>query len=321
MITERWEIIMRRKVIIDTDPGIDDAVAIGLALFDETIEIVLMTTVSGNVSLAHTTNNILKLQRFWNKKIPVAMGAEQPILREAINASEVHGESGMDGYDFPEANHDLLLENNAVEAMYQALVASQEKLTIVAIGPLTNIGLLLRLHPTIVNKIEELIIMGGAINRGNVGVYSEFNIASDPEAARIVFTSTVPKVLVPLEIGHQSRIMPKESLLLKEMNQTGEMIHGLFQRYRGGSFETGIEMYDVCAIAYLLQREMFEVTSCFVGIEVAGTYTSGATIVDLANVLDAPSNCKVCVTINQNRFKEWFFAAVNRCSTSSESTH
>lgn len=122
-----------RRMIIDTDPGIDDAVAIAAALFDERLNIKLFTTVSGNVSVDKVTKNLLKLLAFWNKDVPVAIGSDRPLLREAINASDIHGSTGMDGYDFPEAKYDVLTKNHAVIEMYKVLMESKEKTTIVGI--------------------------------------------------------------------------------------------------------------------------------------------------------------------------------------------
>lgn len=303
----------KRPIIIDTDPGIDDAVALGIALFARELDVKLITTVSGNVGIEHVTNNALKLLTFWTLSTPVAKGAARPLLREVRDASEVHGVTGMEGYEFPEPNRGNLLNITAVQAMYQTLKESEEKITIVAIGPLTNVALLLREYPEIKEKIAEIVLMGGALGRGNFGVLSEFNIAVDPEAAKIVFESGLAIAMTPLDVGLKALVYPQDSEEIKQMNQTGDMMYSLFKKYRGGSFNTGLKMYDSCAIAYLLKPEMFTVQNVFVAVETKGEYTSGATVIDLKDSLGKAANCKVCVDIDEELFKAWFLAALKRC--------
>ncbi|WP_347252961.1 ribonucleoside hydrolase RihC [Leminorella grimontii] len=303
----------KRPIIIDTDPGIDDAVALGIALFARELDVKLITTVSGNVGIEHVTNNALKLLTFWTLSTPVAKGAARPLLREVRDASEVHGVTGMEGYEFPEPNRGNLLNITAVQAMYQTLKESEEKITIVAIGPLTNVALLLREYPEIKGKIGEIVLMGGALGRGNFGVLSEFNIAVDPEAAKIVFESGLAIAMTPLDVGLKALVYPQDSEEIKQMNQTGDMMYSLFKKYRGGSFNTGLKMYDSCAIAYLLKPEMFTVQNVFVAVETKGEYTSGATVIDLKASLGKAANCKVCVDIDEELFKAWFLAALKRC--------
>lgn len=304
----------KRKVIIDTDPGIDDAVALAIALHSEELDVKLITTVAGNVSIEHVTNNALKLLTFWDKKIPVAMGAHTPLVRNFVDASNVHGLSGMDGYDFGEPNRDNLLTIPAIEAIYQTLEQSEELVTLVGIGPLTNFALLLRVYPDCVNFIDEIVIMGGSASRGNKGVMSEFNIATDPEAAKIVFDSGVKITMAGLDVGWKALVYPEDSLKIKEMNITGEMIYQLFQKYRGGSLKTGLKMYDACAIAYLLKPEMYEMVTTTVDVELAGELTSGVTLVDLKGYLKKPHNADVCLDINQPMFKEWLLQALEKCN-------
>ena len=304
---------MNKAVIIDTDPGIDDAVALGIGLFSDQLDVKLITTVAGNVGIKYVTENMLKLLTFWNLKIPVAQGAAGPLLREVKDASDVHGVTGMAGYEFPTPNRSCLLEESAVEAMHRTLMASAEKMTIIAIGPLTNIALLLKTHPEVKERIEELVLMGGALGRGNFGILSEFNIAIDPEAAKIVFESGLSLAVAPLDVGLKALVYPEDSEKIKDMNQTGDMMYHLFKKYRGGSFGTGLKMYDSCALAYVLCPEMFEIKETFVAVETKVEYTSGATIIDLNNKLGKEKNCRVCVDVDENKFKEWFLHAISQC--------
>lgn len=191
----------KQPIIIDTDPGIDDALAIAIALFSGELDVKLITTVAGNVSLEHVTNNTLKLLSFWEKDIPVAAGADRPLIEPLVDASNVHGVTGMEGFDFPEPKKELLLEEHAVNAMRRVIMESPEPITLVPIAPLTNIALLFTMYPEVKKNIKEIVMMGGSAGRGNKGVMSEFNIATDPEAAKIVFDSGLPIVMAGLDVG------------------------------------------------------------------------------------------------------------------------
>lgn len=302
-----------RPIIIDTDPGIDDAVAIAIALYAEELDVRLLTTVSGNVSLAKVTTNLLKLMAFFEKEIPVAAGAYQPLMREVVDASDIHGSTGMDGYDFPAAAEHLLTGRHAVEEMYHTIMASEEKMTLVGIGPLTNFALLFSTYPAVKEKIAEIVIMGGSTGRGNKGVLSEFNIAVDPEAAKIVFEAGLPIAVAPLDVGWKALVLPEDSEIIKTHGKTGDMMYQLFKKYRGGSFTTGLKMYDACAVAYLLEPEMFTIAETFVGIETTGEYTAGATIVDLKGYLGKPANANVCIDVDEARFKAWMLKRIKNC--------
>jgi len=306
--------MIKKPIIIDTDPGIDDAVALAIALYSEELDVRLITTVAGNVGLDKVTNNALRLLEFFKKDIPVALGAERPLIKAPIEASNVHGSSGMDGFDFEEPSKDLLLKENAVNAMYRVIMSSEHPITIVPIGPLTNIALLLRLYPEVKNNIAEIVLMGGSTARGNASVMAEFNIYADPEAAKIVFESDLPIVMVGLDVGQKALVYPEDSKQLKDMNETGNMIYQLFQKYRGGSMKIGLKMYDSCAIAYLLKPEMFEVVETYVDVELNGALTAGCTVVDFKGYLGKENNAKVCTDINPQMFKEWFMESLSKCN-------
>ena len=304
---------MRRPIIIDTDPGIDDALAIAIALFSEELDVRLITTVAGNVSLEHVTNNALKLLNFWGKDVPVAKGAAHPLIEPFIDASNVHGVSGMEGYDFPEPKEELLLQEHAVNAMRRVILESREPVTLVPIAPMTNIAQLLIMYPEVKENIREIVIMGGSAGRGNKGVMSEFNVATDPEAAKIVFASGLPIVMAGLDVGWKALVYPEDSEKIKMMGKTGEMAYCLFKRYRGGSFQTGLKMYDSCAIAYLLQPDLFQVEETYVDVETQGQMTRGCTVVDLKGYLKKEANVKVCMHIDGTRFREWFMDRIGKC--------
>lgn len=303
----------KRPIIIDTDPGIDDALAIAIALFSGELDVKLISTVAGNVSLENVTNNALKLLSFWEKDIPVAAGADRPLIEPLVDASNVHGVTGMEGYDFPEPKKELLLEEHAVNAMRRVIMESAEPVTLMPIAPLTNIALLFTMYPEVKANIKEIVMMGGSAGRGNKGVMSEFNIATDPEAAKIVFDSGLPIVMAGLDVGWKALVYPEDSAKLLEMGKTGEMAYSLFKKYRGGTFGTGLKMYDSCAVAYLLCPELFTVEETFVDIELAGSMTRGCTVVDLKGYLKQKPNAKVCTDIDGEKFRKWFLEYAGRC--------
>ena len=303
----------KKPIIIDTDPGIDDAVAIAVALYDKSLDVRLITTVHGNVGLKKVTRNALKLLHFFNKEIPVAAGSDRPLLREVIDASEIHGESGLDGYEFEEPDEHLLESEHAVNAMYREIMESDEKITLVPIGPLTNIALLIRLYPEVVNHVKEIVLMGGSASRGNASPTAEFNILADPEAAKIVFHSSIPLVMLGLDIGEKAKIYNEDSEKIKQLNKTGQMIHSLFQHYRGGTMQTGLTMYDSTAIGYLIQPEMYHTVDAYVDIEVDSLLTAGTTVVDLKHHYDQQPNVKVALDLDDQAFKKWLIESLSEC--------
>ncbi|EOL8971038.1 ribonucleoside hydrolase RihC [Cronobacter dublinensis] len=294
----------KTPIILDTDPGIDDAVAIAAALFSPEIDLQLITTVAGNVSVEKTTRNALQLLHFWQADVPVAQGAAMPLTRPLRDAASIHGESGMDGYDFP-AHDRQTLNVPAFQAMYERLMASPEPLTLVTIGPLTNIALLLTHYPACTAKINRLVMMGGSAGRGNFTPNAEFNIAIDPEAAARVFESGIEIVMCGLDVTHQAVLTPDYLAALPALNRTGQLLHALFSHYRAGSMTTGLRMHDLCAIAWLLRPELFMLKRCFVAVETRGDYTAGTTVVDIEGRLNRPANAQVALDIDVAAFREW----------------
>ena len=294
----------RLPIILDTDPGIDDAAAIAAALFAPQLDLQLMTTVAGNVSVEKTTRNALQLLHFWNADIPLAQGAATPLLRPLRDAAYVHGESGMEGYDFVEHTRQPLAKP-AFQAIRDALMLSPEPVTLVAIGPLTNIALLLTQYPECRFNIRRLVIMGGSAGRGNFTPNAEFNIAIDPEAAALVFRSGLEIVMCGLDVTNQAMLTPDYLASLPTLNRTGKMLHALFSHYRSGTMRTGVRMHDLCAIAWLVRPDLFTVKPCFVAVETQGDYTAGTTVVDIEGRMNRPANVQVALEINVAGFQQW----------------
>ncbi|WP_145379929.1 ribonucleoside hydrolase RihC [Staphylococcus cohnii] len=301
---------MKQPIIIDTDPGIDDAAAISFALNHPEFDLKMISTVNGNVGIEKTTANALKLKRFFNSDIPVHRGASQPLLSDIVDASDVHGESGMEGYTFPEINESDLDSTHAVEAMRDVLLKSETPITLIPIGPLTNIALLLLTYPEVKTFIKEIVLMGGSASRGNVTPLAEFNIYCDPEAAQIVFNSGLPLTMMGLDVARSSSLTHDTINELNSINDTGKMLHQLFKHYRGDDFEKGINVYDAYTLLYLLHPEHFDVREADVQIETDGKLTKGASVVDFKSQFP---NTTVVMSVQANIFKQMFIDALKYC--------
>lgn len=301
--------------MIDTDPGIDDAAALAIALFHPDLDVKLITTVAGNVSIEKTTANALKLIEMFGKDVPIARGCEHPLVYDLDDGSEVHGITGMDGWVFPEPDYSRLMKEHAVIAMRDLLMESPEEITLVAIGPLTNVGMLFRLFPEVKAKINEIVLMGGSVTRGNKTPTGEFNIYSDPEAAHIVFTSGLPIRMVGLDVGWKSFVDGKHMDMLPEINKVCEMLEATFRHYRSNQFEKGIvNMYDSDAIAALVKPEMFKWVNTHLDVELEGKYGRGQTVCDLDERYGKAHNVTVAVDVSTKVFQDWFIESLKNCN-------
>lgn len=299
-------------VIIDTDPGIDDAAAIVIALKSQRLDVKLLTTVTGNVNVDKTTVNALKLVEFIGVNVPVAKGMRAPILREPHDAAGIHGESGMEGYDFP-APGQTYLKVHAVEALRDTLVKSNKKITLIPVAALTNIAVLFTMYPEVKEKVERIVMMGGCLGKGNTNTASEFNIFVDPHAAKIVFNSGVDITLIPLDITRQAKIHKESSEKIRASGKTGAMLYALFQKYRGGSLETGLIIHDACAIACLLKPELFKTRDMYLDVVTEGP-AAGALVADAFIKLykDKTPNAHVCTEVDAVGFEKLFVDEITK---------
>ncbi len=270
-------------IIIDCDPGHDDAIALVIALASERLDVLAVTCVAGNQTLDKTANNARKVLTFLERRVPVAKGADRPLIRTLRTAGEVHGTTGLDGPELEEADFDYEKET-AWELQRRLILESETKVTVVAVGPLTNIATLLRAFPYVKEKIEKIVIMGGGLNNGNTTPMAEFNILVDPEAAHIVFNAGIPLVMCGLDITEKSFIMPDEvEYLRKNCKRTGTFVAELMSFYSKYNIALGFpggHVHDACAIAYLIQPEMFKTEDMYVTVETEGRYTTGMTVAD-----------------------------------------
>ena len=211
---------MTTKIIMDTDPGIDDAAALTMAINDPSIDLKLVTAVAGNVTVDKTTANALKIIHFFGKDIPVAAGAEQPLIKPFEDAARIHGESGMPGYDFGN-DYGQPIKKTAVEALHDAIMAEDE-VTLVPTGSYTNIALLFSEYPEVKSHIKRIVAMGGSMSGGNMTSVAEFNVFTDPDAARIMYNSGIPIVMVGLDVTLKALLTKDTIEKLGQMNKTGE---------------------------------------------------------------------------------------------------
>lgn len=294
---------IKHPIIIDTDPGIDDAVALAIALLNKEVKVDLLTTVAGNVKLEHTANNTLKLVEFFKSKIPVAKGAAEPLLRHLEDASEVHGETGLAGYDFPEPERSFH-EKNALEAMRDLILSKKEKTVIIALGPLTNIALLIKSYPEVKDQIKEIIFMGGSLSGGNITSAAEFNLYNDPHAAEILFRSGLDIVMIGLDVTMRALISEKEIEEIRQQGELGEMLYSLFSHYQSGNMKDGLVMHDSCTLAYLLKPELFETKDLGLEMVLEGP-AIGATVTKFLDPDSQEKNVRVCLGIKEEAFREW----------------
>ena len=301
---------MSIPIIIDTDPGIDDAAAISLALNLNDFDVKMISTVNGNVNINKTTTNALKLVKFFDSNTPVYRGASNPLINNVVNASEVHGESGMAGFDFPKVNNEVIPDQHAITAIKSTLENTIEPVTIVAIGPLTNIALLLTTYPEVKSLIKEIILMGGSASRGNITPLAEFNIYCDPEAAHIVFSSGLKLTMVGLDLAREASFDHNFIESFKHLNKTSNMLYHLFKHYKSENFETQVNIYDVFTVLYLLKPLYFKSYEAMVNIELTGSFTRGATVVDFES---HQPNCTVVQSPISSLYKDLVIHSLERC--------
>lgn len=303
-----------RKIIIDCDPGHDDAIAILIAYANSRqLKVLGITTVCGNQTIDKVTTNALKIVDFLNWDIPVSKGADKPLKRVGEPQPLAHGESGMDGPTLPDVRHKLT-GINAVEWMKDTLI-KEEKVTLVCMGPLTNVGILLEKYPEVKKHIEEIVIMGGSIYGGNIQVKSEFNIYHDPDGAKIVFNSKVPLTMAPIEVCEAGAFKLKDMEYFKDKGRASELVYDLLKFYSKWSVEHHCDrtpIFDMTTIIYLLHPEYFTSRIMNVDIELAGQYTRGMTVCEEIKEFSLINNpIKVLIDVDNKLHNQVFIDAVD----------
>ena len=305
-----------KKIILDCDPGQDDAVALALAMAaKDEIEILGVTTVAGNVPLNLTQRNArIMCEMCHRSDVKVYAGAEKPMAQELVTAEHVHGKSGLDGIEIYEPSHSLE-EKHAIDFIIESCLAAElNSLILVPTGPLTNIGLAIDREPDILPKIKEIVLMGGARKEaGNITPSAEFNIYVDPEAAKLVLQCGRPIVMMSLDVTHQVLTTQKRVDTIRNLDSSiGEGIAALIELYERYDEEKyhldGAPLHDPCTVAYLLKPELFKFKNVNVVIETGGTFTRGTTVVDYWEVTDRIPNVQWAYEVND----EGFFDLLNQ---------
>ena len=328
-----------RKIILDCDPGHDDAVAILLAAGNPDIELLGLTTVGGNHTIDHVTRNAQQVLTVAGlRDVPVYRGVTRPLLNDVVTAEDIHGNTGMEihGFDLPEPAVEVG-EIGAVQWIVDTLMREEPgTVTLVPTGPLTNIALAARLEPRIVSRVREVVLMGGAYGAGNFSPSAEFNIAVDPEAAAIVFGEDWPVVMVGLDLTHQALATPAVQERFRNLGTpSGDFLAALVDAFRSNYKNAqGFDnppVHDPCAVAYVIDPTVVETVSVPVSVELAGTLTRGRTVADLrafgaalasgvpgggaapeASAADAACTTSVATRLDVDRFWDLVVDAVER---------
>ncbi len=295
-----------RKIIIDTDPGQDDAVAILLALASpEELDVIGITTVAGNVPLALTSRNARMVCELAGRSdVPVYAGCDAPMQRRLVTAEHVHGKTGLDGADLPPPKMPLQ-DGHAVDFLIDTIrSAPSDTITLCTLGPLTNVATAFEKAPDIAPRLHQIVMMGGAyFEVGNVTPAAEFNIHVDPHAAKIVFAAGVPLTVVPLDVTHKALITPERNAAIRDLGTpVGQAVAGMtefFERYDKEKYGSiGAPLHDPCVMAYLLQPALFTGRKVNVEIETTSELTMGMTVADWWGVTKRFKNAEFLGNIN-----------------------
>lgn len=298
----------KRPIIIDTDPGQDDAVALLLAFASPELEILGITAVAGNVPLEKTQKNARKLVELAERtEIPVFAGCDRPLEVPLETAEYVHGETGLNGSDLPDPVVPLA-NGHAVDFLIECLSKSEKKITLCPLGPLTNIASLLLRAPSLAAKVQEIVLMGGSWKEGgNVTAAAEFNLYVDPKAADIVFKSGIPITMMPLDVTHKAMVTRHRLRAFQQIgNKAGAAVAGMLDFFNRYDTEVvGMEggpLHDPTTIAWLIAPDMFGGHYCHVEIEVNSPLTRGMSVVDERLRNNAKPNANVITSIDDHRF-------------------
>lgn len=299
----------KKKIIIDCDPGYDDAVALLLAAGSPSVEVLAITTVAGNQTLEKVTRNTLRIATLAGLDVPVAAGAARPLLRdEVVVAANIHGESGLDGTTLPQATLKPDPRHAAQLIVDTVMNEPPQSVTLVPIGPLTNIALAARLEPRIVERVKEVVLMGGGYHIGNVKPMAEFNIENDPEAAHIVFEEKWPIVMVGLDLTYQALATQTVKDKIAAIHTPAsdfvtQVLTRFSENYKKSKGFDEPPVHDACAVAYVIDPGVIETRKAPVHVEYRGEYTSGMTVTDLRR--KAPQDCHTAVAMKLDRERFW----------------
>ena len=307
------------RIIIDTDPGVDDALAFLLALSSPKIKLEALTTTQGNVTVDIATRNALAvLELTGASHIPVAKGSVLPLIQPLFASDLVHGKSGIGNAQLPEPKNKPVSQH-AVDFLIDKVLAEPGQIRIFAIAPLTNIAMAIRKEPKFAQSLKELVIMGGAIQEGgNMSPLAEFNVYVDPHAAHIVFHSGIPITLIPLDVTHQC-ILKQEHIdrLLKIKSPISKFISDAMYDYMLFSLESGqlgSALHDPLTLATILAPELLTLKEYYVDVDISGGVSMGNTFADIFNISKKPVNMKVALGVRGDDFVELFLSQMESLS-------
>lgn len=304
-------------LIIDCDPGVDDAIAIMMAASFPQLDIKAICSVSGNVELKYTTHNARLVAGLLNFDCPIASGADQPLIKVRYRSSKAHGQDGFgdNAKYFDDNRLAPLASTHAVDLMAEILRESGEKVTIVAVGPLTNIAILLLCYPELKEKIERFSIMGGSLYDGNASPNAEFNFWVDPHAARIVFDSGIPILMAGLDVTHKAFVtLPDIERLRAVGGELAETAANILAAYA----EHDAALHDPVSVFALVRPEIMQIESMLVRVEEKSGATEALSYADLrqpAKPDRAPDNCQVILGIDRGKFIDELVAGLERLKT------
>ncbi|MBQ7795989.1 MAG: nucleoside hydrolase [Lachnospiraceae bacterium] len=296
----------KRKIILDCDPGHDDAVAIMLAAINENIDLLGITVVTGNQTLEKTTNNALNICQYLGLDVPVFKGCPDPMIRPKFVAADIHGETGLDGPVF-EPLTKKAEEQHAVLWMIDTIMKSDGDITVVTTGPMTNLGMAMRMEPAIVPKIKEIVLMGGAYTNGNVTPAAEFNIIEDADAAYVAFTSGRPITMVGLDVTRKALCYPA---IVERMGKVGNKASKLFVDLMGHFCKSqkevfgweGGPLHDPITIAYLIDPSVITTKPMHCEIDIFSQQSLGRTNCDFFGYQKKEPNANVAIDIDVEKF-------------------
>ena len=305
-----------KKVILDCDPGHDDAMAIMLTCASPELEVLGITTVAGNQTGEKTFTNALKILTLIGKDLPVAKGFDKPLCQELVTAPEIHGETGLDGTDLP-APLIKPCEIHAVNFIVETLLSADEPIYLIPTGPLTNIAGALLLAPRIREKIKKIVLMGGGALESNKTPAAEFNIYVDPEAARIVFESGIPITMVGLDATNKALFSYEDIAALSRMGGKVSTVAAQLLTFYARRLEKffgvkGAHLHDPLAVAAVIEPAVLDTRFLHVDIETKGEFTRGATVVDRYGITGKKPNAEVSFGIDLSKFKRLVFDAIKR---------
>ncbi len=302
--------IKKIPAIINCDPGIDDAVAIMMAIKSEMIDVKLITTDIGNISCDLAAQNALNvLELIGASDIPVAIGEGKCLVKERSRVA-VHGKTGLGSYVFPK-NSRKALKEDAVDVMHRILSKSDEKMTIICLSPPTNVAKMLQKYDDVADKIERIVFMVGSIEQLKRGQlpYKEFNVAGDPEACEVILKSKIKLDIVPMEMGHTAYLTWQDVFKTKNMNFVGSVFEEIYREYRDFHVKNGIATHDGCAIAYIVRPDIFKVEEVKVEMRYYDKLGTGAFVMNF----DKKPNAVACTEVNVKKFRKLYFECLKKC--------